>query len=427
VRDSKPRLDNDAKRPEYGWVRAFCESCGFKPDAPSFLRRERIGLFRRRANVCPACQPPAADELDRRTGKYIRSVQLLMAVVAFIALITGEGRNGLLLVATFEAWTLSGPFSTLVHEIGHTLAGRAIGWRLRVLRVGRGRLLASFPLFAHDRPPLVDRRRAALLALGGPLANLLLASALAALAWAWGSRTRDGGSEFGLAILTGAMLSQASMALRTLYPSRKLEDNLVTDGRLLLQILRTQTSTGDVHDVEARAQARLSEGNLAAAATAFAEAADLSPANPQLLSTLLHCIAHHDGPKAAAKVAEDRRSEIEAASNVEDPATPWLLANVAWVLARGGGNLDFGNACSQRALELAPELSAALGARGTVLAALGDGAAARPFLMRGLTASLSDQDRADHCTVLAEIERSDGDPAWAQAYEALGRYLLERA
>lgn len=143
---------------------------------------------------------------------------------------------------------LSAPLSTLVHELGHALAGRLVGlkavrvvvgsgpvaWRVRLaglpLEIGRGLLLGGGATH-HERPARPSRARTAVMLLGGPAANLALAAVAAGVA----ARTPHPGlAAAGL----GLIASQFAFAVDALWPrpARLGERALASDGQALLAL-----------------------------------------------------------------------------------------------------------------------------------------------------------------------------------------------
>lgn len=155
----------------------------------------------------------------------------------------------------------------VLHEGGHYLAARwqgmhvlsisILGWEIQPLRRGL-RLRRSLPgkrswgqVIAIARLAAPERRQLAFCVLGGPLANLVVGSACALLAWSMGLPP---GSEWLAAFAT----LNLGIGLFNLVP---WQDRSTTDGALLLLLWRNPREFAE-QQTHARIIARLLEGTL---------------------------------------------------------------------------------------------------------------------------------------------------------------------
>jgi hypothetical protein len=207
-----------------------CARCG----APGFvgaggIRASRQGL------VCPECERRRA-RVDGRRGAV-----LMVAVVGLDLLVSPAARVRIPGLFALLAVTV------VVHEAGHALAAWALGFRVRVLRIGvpvlaRARVgrtrveLGPFPfggfVVALTQDPRAYRLRRGTMVAAGPLANV----GLAVVAW------RVPGVVPAAVGATTAVVAQLLIAGANLWPHRAVTPDgpVATDGAALLDLVRAK-------------------------------------------------------------------------------------------------------------------------------------------------------------------------------------------
>lgn len=140
-------------------------------------------------------------QVDANLGDKVRNgIGILLYVVAYV-LVAGSLPQGFVSIVAWPilaAWFL---FDTLIHELGHAVAARLCGWRVRVFAVGpfayhllnhdfailprkRREEVAGYVLPSPSSPDVWTRQRRMIISAAGPAANMVLVALLFALA-AW--------------------------------------------------------------------------------------------------------------------------------------------------------------------------------------------------------------------------------------------------
>jgi len=154
------------------------------------------------------------------------------------------------------SWFLSGAFGLLLHECAHAVVGRLVGYHIREIRIGRGRILLNRrirettlvvgSIWSGGRVrayPLLSGSRLAgfLFVVAGPLSNAMFLWGLLALC-VCGVVPRDG-----FLVVFPAVLRQASVLYRALRPAnvRLYGETMSNDGKRLLETLRGRNRDAD--------------------------------------------------------------------------------------------------------------------------------------------------------------------------------------
>ena len=157
------------------------------------LESERADLFRivnrfwgRQASVCPAC----FEEEELKTDKLVVWSFFIIGIVGVpLTLWRPTHAIGIILVI-FSIAQLGALISTILHELGHIIAGLMAGFRVFGVEIGKGRIVYEFffggllwrirtlPFggCAYGAPRSADlyRIRNLIFVLGGPLVNAIL-------------------------------------------------------------------------------------------------------------------------------------------------------------------------------------------------------------------------------------------------------------
>jgi hypothetical protein len=427
----------------YGQIVTFrCHTCGYRSTNADFFRREAGGILRRQVSVCAGCLPHTLQASDRIALRNWISNALICGFIAQgygSSFATPEQGLALFLAATFSA-----PLNVAIHEFGHALAARALGYAVLKVEIGQGPRWAGLRLgrtridwrryaflggettYVAPGPPQPWGR--ALVALAGPVANLLLATLFAALPLLLKG---DGG--LGGAACTGLVFANLGLALLNLMVWRRPATggdaaDIHSDGAQVMEIF------GRVPTIDAETALQLEADQLALldrpgeAARLYQRLADQSPCDAFLLCKLLHLTDRADGPQAALAVY--RRIVVSG----PPPPSPWdprsiealLHANLAWLALKTLDATELATAETFAPLAFAafaetPVIRATLGVLQVRRGALEAGEA---LLLDGLRGADDPLDRADFCAILAEVRRLASDPATAADYDALGRHLL---
>jgi hypothetical protein len=206
-----------------------CSGCG----APGFVGAGSLATRRSRL-VCPECE-------RRRVRHELRNSVAVLAAVMVLDLAVGGAVAGRRLVG----WLAVMAVTVVVHEAGHALTAWALGFDVRVIRlglpvvarcqIGRTRIeLGPIPLGGHivptTRQSRAYRARRVLVVLAGPLANV----ALAVVVW------RAPGIVPAVVGARAVLVVQALLVVMNLWPRRAItaDGATATDGALLVELLR---------------------------------------------------------------------------------------------------------------------------------------------------------------------------------------------
>jgi hypothetical protein len=417
-----------------------CRQCGFRSAVDSSFRVERGGVFGRPGPVCFGCKPyrVGADRLYWRGWFH----QLFIsATLSWWCSLDGGWAFGL---TVWLILVLARPLAILIHESGHVLAARTVGFDVVEARVGRGPVvfvrrawgvrwsihryaaLGGMTLFIS--PEGASRWRRGVSYLGGALANLaavVLAAALFPLL---------DGALWGLAgaVVVGWLFLNLFMALNALWPAKGADH--ASDGALIAGLFRKPAPETDERFLLIRQTQRLAlAGRLSEAADVFEAQLKAWPNDPYALGMVVHCTAQAQGDRAA--LARYRALTGEAPAGPPRPfdwhsdMTGWMAGNIAWSAINAGpdADLDLAERQLQIALALLPDAPAIKGTHGAWLAARGQVDTGERLLAEALPELETAADKAVFGRQLARARRARSDSAGAVEAERLSDHILARA
>jgi hypothetical protein len=202
----------------------------------------------------------AADLLVKLLSFAVTAAMALTILVVSMhsaTAVLGSQRDGYQALG-FLFWIAFATLAVLVHEIGHAVAARSVGWDVHLITVFRfslrtkARRIFVWPGGSRDRgagsvfatPARLESwdKSWAVVILGGPLANLLIASV------AYAALVRLHPEPFRTGLLGGIAATQGAVGLANLLPFRwrtHTSDGAKLLGAKLLGLMLGKTSTAD--------------------------------------------------------------------------------------------------------------------------------------------------------------------------------------
>lgn len=418
-----------------------CRQCGFRSAVASSFRVERGGVLGRPGHVCFGCKPYRAGD-DRL---YWRGWFHQLFTSAALAWWCGFDRGPAFGLTVWLTLVLARPLAILIHESGHVLVAKAVGFDVVDAQIGRGpvvlvrrawgvrwsihRYAALGGLTLFILPEGASRWRRAVSYLGGALANLTAAAAAVALF------PLADGAVGGLAgaVVVGWLFLNLLMALNALWPTKSGDHP--TDGALILALLRKPPPEADERFPLLRQTQRLTlAGRFSEAADVFEAQLRVWPNDPYVLGMVVHCTAQASGDRAA--LARYRALVAQAPAGPPRPfvdwhahMTGWMAGNIAWAAINAGpdADLDLAERQLQVALSLLPDISVIKGTHGAWLAARGQADIGEGLLAQALPELEAPADKAAFARRLAEARRAREDAVGAAEAERLGDHIVSRA
>lgn len=421
-----------------------CHTCGYASRFGRFFRRETGGLFGRPVQLCAGCAPFRSDRSNQKAVASVLIWTLISALFAFsYAGDFGTTSQGF---AWFATAAFSGPFNMAAHELGHAVAAGALGARVLKIRFGHGPRLSvthiagvtlewrRYPFLGGETvhvPPSAafPSWKRALIALAGPLTNLVLAAIFATL-----PSLLPNADLTLAAACSGLTLANLLMGVSNLVVWRRsaTPDAMATqsDGANILAAFRRRP----VQDPETRALFAAERldllGRQGEAADAYEALLSRRPGDAFYLCKILHLIDRVSGPEAA--LAAYQRLALQGPPRQR----PWdlgamesfLHGNLAWFALKVGDEAHLRAADLHAPLAMVragewPEIRATMGALDV---RRGRFEAGEALLLTGVRKTQDPIDRADFCAFLTEASRARGDMAMATEYQALGRHALSQ-
>lgn len=434
-------------RPVLAHMTRRCRRCGFRSDASASFRVEDGGVFGRPRPLCFGCRPDQPSEFERQG---IRSWVGRLVVWGLIGLWVGRDWGYEFVVLAWLALALNEPLNTAIHEAGHAIAVRLMGFSLLSVRIGRGPEilrarwgLARFSLRRYAMlggltrylpPSGAARWRRIVVFLAGPFANLLSAFVLGAA-----GMVLDGQSgpwaRAGTAVVVGLLISHLRTFADSLWP-RALSEGGMTDGAHILETARGAKPGPPADDQRFQLLVAVERLKLTAR---YAEAADLLAGDlrlrmndPFLLGMVIHYTSRAAGDRAA--IARYNALVAEAPAGPPRPfdghgdAVGWLAANIAWSTIKSGPEADLEEADHQlqTALERLPDAGEVKATLGALYVARGETELGERLLIQALRALDDPPDRADFSRWIERARRDRGDEAGAAEAERLRSHILDR-
>lgn len=419
-----------------------CSACGYESAAQAVFRLERDGALGRRQAFCLCCAP-----FKRGPGEAAAFARTMLAVILLpvgLALLSNDKPIGVAFVA---AGTLAAmrPLTIAIHELGHWIAARLVGYRVVRITLGTGplvkrmriagtiidlrRFLSTGSTLSYSRSSTPPKWRHAVMLLGGVTANALVAGTLAVFL-AWHLATNDLPSLTLISVLWGAIVSEAFVAIFNLWPRRVAGHTRITatDGQHLLDLIRAKdfTSIAVNHRFVVEHREMLALGRFSEALERCEQRRRERPRDPMVLGQVLHTLERVSGARAAYQFYRAHVGEIEA----EEPTqTAWLKANGAWhaLLTDDPSLLAEAGALSEEVFEQFPTIPEMRGTRGAYLTRAGQHERALPMLLEAVRKVEDKIDRADFARFLAECHDGLGKREIAAELRGFSEHLRAHA
>jgi hypothetical protein len=292
-------------------MRKRCQSCGFRSECQDFFRQEGKLRLGRPQTLCEGCAP-----IQVQRGLY-RAYVICLAVCGFALFVSFSMGvlQGAVLSTFLLACVLGRPFGVIVHEAGHALAARLVGWGVISVTIGSGRTWQAFrfgrtrvelkrdfwgegrtvQIANTDRP---GRLPQAVFVIAGPAAN----GALAYITLPWAMRLSEVESwpaSFAAAAMFGFALVNAWMSLGNLIPFGSGPTSTASDGLHLWRLLTDWRKPTSVSPWMWRALVLNQAQEIDAAADAALRAVEAAPTDAHAISMAIHCLSRTNGHAAA--------------------------------------------------------------------------------------------------------------------------------
>ena len=367
-------------------------------------------------------------------------------IVAWVSVDRGDPISAAIFWLTL---LLAEPLTIGVHEVGHAVVAKLLGFDVLSLRVGRGpeiwaRRLGSVRLSLCRYammggatefvvPEIRSRWRSGLVFLAGALFNLTAAGVLIALGLILNTQSGEWAAMV-VAIVAGLIISNLRMMFAALWPWTSGEET-PSDGAQILALFRRSLNTADdprLSLLAATERLRMA-GRFTEAADLFANKLRDWPNDPYLLGMVIHCTSRTAGDRAALA----RYAGLVAQAPAGPPRgfdwhatmTGWLAANIAWSTIKSQPDADLDTADRAMRVALAhppdaPEVKATLGA---LHVSRGEAALGERLLIEALRVAKEPNDRADFSLYIAKARRQLGDVTGADEAGRLREHILTTA
>ncbi len=416
-----------------------CAGCGVESANKQFFNSVRGTFSSRSRPFCAAC-------FVDKDNAVLNVIFWSFPCLGFI---------GLLLIVAYPrlaigTWSLNISFwmaaflaSTILHELGHAVAGTLAGFRIFRLEIGMGLTISEFKWAGfrwrfqtipfggrvYGVPKKLDgyRLNRSLFILGGPAVNLILA--LISCIFLWLDEVLKSTRLDGFEPIKVLVLSNCVLLTFSLWPHRfnSAQGKIANDALLLWQTWRQDTSkiTATLPYLYLlESDECLRERKFGEAQKWLAEGLRAFPDNHWLKLSAATTLIFEEKLDQARDALRALVTEFEANNNL----FPTLLNNIAYVDALLGRPelLSEADDYSQRALESSPTIIYFKGTRGIVLVELGRSDEGVPLLEEALRKIPEKAGKAIDACYLGIAADRRGKTSESAAYFSMARKLDPR-
>ncbi len=417
-----------------------CFSCRYKSQNRAFFRQMRAGTLGLDRWFCLGCKPfPKA-----KLGFSALAASGFFALLGWLLVAASPGLEplGYGLLAG-GALIFTGPFTLVVHEMGHAAAAALFGRRVYQISIGSGvpfkTIKISHTLFVIGRDmgvgyvielPVKEQNRLAsmLILAAGATANLAVAVLLMNLADYVSVR-----SGVAAAFIAGSILSNLITAALALLPGHHTRDGKMrpSDGQQMLKLLGPKGAPVDwqLHHTAFKGGVLLQAKLWNEAETHYRDAFARYPDQPGFLGALMHVLGVSKGYAAAMSCVDENDAFLRQEGELSAAMSPiwshaWGMA--AWAHIRAPrGNLSSADTFLQKAIEADPDSPYPRAVLGAILARSGEPSNGLAVIMANLRELGSPGDKLEFCDfILAEnLESEDLKASDFRSYAAHLRAL----
>lgn len=412
-----------------------CQDCSLESDR-SDLFRVVNRFLKPHTLLCPAC----FQESEHKTNTLLVWSFLILGIVA-LPLILWKPTHGLgFILISISIIQLGALVSTILHELGHAVAGFLVGIRIFAIEIGQGQIVYDFFLgrlrwcfraipfggLAHGIPRTMEfhRSRQCVFILGGPLANvilLLIAVILLPL-----DHQLDSTSFEGVAPFLFLALSNAALLLFSLWPhmANSVRGKIPNDALGLWRTLRNKkTQTNELlswrylYEASERQRKKDMEG----AEAWIREGLQKFPKSVALKISAAGILylkkEYHQAARSYALVAgRNKGSKAMDAHILNGVAYCYLLTGKPELLTKA-------DTCSRLALKQSPKHPAYKGTRGSVLVELGKYGEGLKLLHEAMKSHPQNSEQALSACHIGIAEARQGNLVESRNYFAVARRL----
>lgn len=388
------------------------------------------------SQLCLACHLETEDR--NYTGLILSYVSLVIAGFLLLFFLPQLSLGVLLLnICAVLAFVLA---STIIHEFGHVLAGRSVGFRIFAVEIGWGRVVAEFFLwkmrmrfrsilfggFVRGVPKEIRhyRLRESIFIMGGPLANALLIWLGFELLWI--DEVFESGLFQGFIPVRMLMLSNAVMLIYSLFP-HEMNTQHGKSGNDMLLLWRTWRQP-ETQFRELPTFYHIYESEYLQSQKQFDKAKECIEAGLESFRGCYYLeLAEANNLLASKRYSDARRAYVLLLGRYGKHADirSLLFNSIAWTNLMSGdlSLLPEADACSRLALEQMREMSYFKGTRGSILVELGQFEEGLRLLYEAVKSHPERSGQAQDVCCIGIAERKRGNLQKSRAYFKIARSL----
>jgi tetratricopeptide (TPR) repeat protein len=412
-----------------------CQDCSLESDRADLFRIVNRFLKPRTA-LCLAC----FQEAEHKTNKLFVWSFLIIGIAALPLILWRPTHAIGFILLCISIFQLGALISTILHELGHAVAGRAAGFRIFAIEIGQGRIVYDFFLgkvrwcfraipfggLTHGVPRTMEyyRSRRCVFIIGGPLVNAILT--LIAIILLPLDDQLDSTPFDGVAPFLFLALSNAALLLFNLWPHmvNSVRGRIPNDALGLWRTLRNkETQTNELLSWRYlyEASERQRKKDLEGAEAWIREGLQKFPESVALKISAAGILylqkKYHEAARSYALVA--------GRSKVSKEMDAHILNGVAYcyLLAGKPEFLTKADTCSRLALKQSPKYPAYKGTRGSVLAELGKYDEGLKLLHEAMKSHTQNSQQALCACYIGIAEARLGNLAESHNYFAVARRL----